>query len=442
MLHNDAGQPLYIFDRSRLEDAGSCPRRYFWGYAFLGLGIRELRAMPIWPLLTGSYTHEGIEMVMKGADARTAALAAVELYRGQVDPLLDSLDLGDRRELVMKEWAQQLDLVAALVYGWGLIGWPRYYMQYEAVDIEKEEEIGFLLTSGSEAVELRLLARADIIGRLKTSFTLSDTYVIHNLKTVSDPSKQWQQQWRYDQQTLTERLATENRLGKEIAGVVIEGLCKGRRDEYPKGSGFYQQNSPLIWAWADKVDGTALPGEARNFYGRYEWMCSEPHVFSNGRKCQGGKNHRLSGVVKARVQAEYPGGIFAWIDWLNANDHGLLEQQFISLPPIGRSEFEVERWKRQTLSAELRRQKEAASVNDCFLKGELDEGYTLLDWYFPMTTGHGNCIRPSECPYLKICWEASNPFDDAIWGPRVPNHPAEAELIQIAMGADESAQVK
>jgi hypothetical protein len=427
-LLNASGQPLYVMDRSRLEAAATCPRLYFWAYSFLSLGIREVRSLPAFSLTTGTYVHEGVERVMRGESAMAAAIGAYDEYRADIGPLLDSLDLGDRRELVYREFEQQLDLVMALVYGWALVGWPRYREHYEVVDIEKEEEIGFLV----DGTEIRLLTRADIIGKVRGT----EGYVIHNLKTVTDASQRWRESWRYDQQTLTERLATEERLGAEVIGTVIEGLCKGKKSEYPKESGFWQHGSPLIWAWADKADGSSLPGESRAFYASYEWTCGEAHVFSNGRKCQGGKQHRLSGVTKVRVQSEYPGGILAWIDFLNVNDHGVLEQQFISLPPLGRSEFEIERWKRQTLPAELKRQRDAEVVNNLFLQGKVDEAYRELDFRFPMHTGHGSCTNQfgRECDYLKVCWEASNVMDDSIWQPRVPNHPAESELIQISLG--------
>lgn len=421
-----------VFDRSRLEEAAKCPRAYYWNYCFLGLGIRKLRGMPEWALLTGTYVHEGVEWVLRGKSGMEAAQLARDGYYAEVAPLLAEL-LAEadpvRSELVQREFDQQLDLVVALVYGWSLIGLPRYQQLYEPIGIEVEETLAFSVG----AQELRMLTRSDIISRLRTSGQV----MLHNLKTVSTPDEKWRQQWPLDQQTLTERIATEDRLGEEVLGVVIEGLAKGSRSEYPKGGGFWQHGSPLVWAWADKPDGQQLPGEGQGFYSRYEWACDAPHLMGNGRKCAGGKNHRLGpGVYKARVAAIYPGGIPAWIDWLLANDRQVLEQQFLTLPAIGRSAYEIERWKRQVLPAELARQQAAERVNELFLQGDRQQAFEQLDYSFPQHTGHGNCIRPWQCGYYDICHAASDPFDDSVWAARVPNHPAEGELVQIAIGEE------
>src|SRR5580704_10567128 len=113
-FRNEAGEPLYLFDRSRLEAADKCGRLYYWLYAFLGLGIVKQRAMPEWALLTGTYTHAGIEAQLRGAGPREAATHAAKAYMDEVGPQLEALDLGDRKELTWREFSQQLDLVVAL----------------------------------------------------------------------------------------------------------------------------------------------------------------------------------------------------------------------------------------------------------------------------------------------------------------------------------------
>lgn len=422
-----ANAKTFYFDRSRLDTAAHCPREYYWQYAFLGLGIDKLRQLPVWDLLIGTYVHEGVESVLRGVDGKSAAKAAEAAYVQAIQPLLATIELGERHALTMMEFQQATDLVLALVYGWSLIGYPRYNAQYELVDIEREEELAFVVNGH----EITMLTRADIISKLRNS----DLHIIHNLKTVSNPDKKWAEQWQYDMQTLTERLATETRLGKEIIGVVIEGLAKGSKaqQEWPPGSGFRQHSQPLIWAWADKIDGQQLPGETRGFYGRYEWTCVDPHVLGNGRKCAGNKQHRLSNVNKQRVEESYPGGVFAWIDWLCSNDRSLLEQQFVSLQPIGRSPFEIERWKRQVLPAETLRQQNAEVVNELFLKGDKQAAHVMLDYTFPMLSQHANCWPfRRQCTYFDICWQGADPFDTDKWGPREPNHPAEiAALVHI-----------
>ena len=51
----------------------------------------------------------------------------------------------------------------------------------------------------------------------------------------------------------------------------------------------------------------------------------------------------------------------------------------------------------------------------------------MLDYYFPMSTGHGNCISPSECQFLGVCHGVADPDDRTLYQIRVPNHPRELE---------------
>jgi hypothetical protein len=268
---------------------------------------------------------------------------------------------------------------------------------------------------------------------------------------VSVADQTWRRQFRYDQQTLTEYLAVENRLGKQVVGVVIEGLLKGRRSEYPEDSGIWRHSSPLVYCWYRQGEPPMTPNE---FYARYVWTCKEPHDTGGKRskQCPGGVTHRLSGVHKEPVEAVYPGGIIAWIDHLMVTDPELVQQQFITLEPIIRSEWEVERWKRQVLPHEVEISHKAKLVHIHELPtggayqgnqvlataSEARAGFILdepnleyLDTLFPMVTGHGNCLRPSQCPYLDVCWGTADPGDGTRFKPRVPNHPKELELVKL-----------
>ena len=151
------------------------------------------------------------------------------------------------------------------------------------------------------------------------------------------------------------------------------------------------------------------------------------------RQCPGGRNHSLSGVYKESVEKVYPGGILAWIDYLVATDPEIVERQFVTLEPITRSDWEVERWKRQVLHRERDTYHQAQNINSVLTMPAVDGGTApaveLLDYWFPMKTHGGNCIRPGECPYLNICWGSADPDDQHKFQARVPNHPRELEVI-------------
>jgi len=420
-----------ITDRSRIETSDHCQRERFWRYEYRGRGIEPATGLPDWWYLTGQYCHEGIESILKGSEGlSSAAIQASQQYLHQIMPLLDAIEDTQLKSRLMDDLLEQCYLVRALVYAWGRVQYPKYQREYRPVDIEREESITF--TVGDDEVEL--LTRTDLLSEYLSA---PGHYVIHNFKSVSTADQKWRQQWRYDQQTLTEYIACENRLGKQVVGVIIEGLLKGKRSEYPEDSGIWRHSSPLVYCWYRAGEPPMTPD---TFDARYKWTCKEPHDIGAPKKdgtyrqCPGGRNHSLSGVYKEQVEKVYPGGILAWIDHLIATDLEIVERQFVTLEPITRSDWEVERWKRQVLHRELRVSDHAQSVNhavenknDCCELAAVE----YLDHYFPMRTSHGNCLRPSQCAYFGICWAVDDPDDPAKFKPRIPNHPAESTLWQI-----------
>jgi len=215
----------------------------------------------------------------------------------------------------------------------------------------------------------------------------------------------------------------------KVDGVIIEGLVKGNKNEWPKGSGFYQYNNMLIYAWVKDVTDVSLPGEQGGveYATSWDYTCTQPHIMGNGAKCVGNKNHTLGkGFRKRAVRDNYPGGVYGWIDYLVRNNMPVLESYFLSLPPITRDAYQVARWQRQTLIAEKVRQDMAAYVDGYFLDGNKQGAFEQLDFSFPMTTGW-NCMN---CMYNSICWGSSQPDDESTWRARVPNHPSELVKIE------------
>lgn len=432
---NAEGRKLYLFDRSRVECAAECPRKYYWLYAFLGVGILKARDLPpYWPFETGHFIHEGIEMVLKGINGREAAEKVGKEYFEKWSPLLTANDISpENSAMMMMELQQEVDLVMALVYGWSLVGYPRFQANYTVVDggIEQEEEISWLIDTDGEKAEVKLLTRTDILAQSL------DNKVTHlfNLKSVSDPNEKWRTGFQRDMQTLTESMAVEARLGLKVDGIIIEGLVKGKNAEYPKGSGFWQSGSKLTYAWVkESGTGAVLPGESsgKEYASSWDYTCSSPHVMGNNKQCPGGRNHTLSkgaGWRKLPVRDAFPGGVIGWLDHLLRTEPVTLESNFLQLPAISRDEYQVERWKRQKLSSEKSRQDAAARVDEAFLKGDLQSAGALLDFYFDMYEGW-QCF---DCSYQTLCWDGASPFSEGDWKPRIPNHVLEAELIQQSL---------
>lgn len=469
------------FDRSRVTCGQTCMRKRWLNYHYNGTGITRC-GFALAPQ-TGTQVHEGIDSVIIGHGVDDAVAGTLEGYRQVVDergPDLLQMD-PDTEAKWQVEIAEQYDLVEAIVRTWAAIEWPRAMEVYETLGVEREELCHFPMTVTTSydgpamkrpvlvdnPATVVLMARADWIVRRKSDGSI----FIVNFKTVADAGRSWREQWRYDMQTLSECLAVEERLCQcghdrewhdfgngycteppkpqsyandsfkaiesplkmcgctkfrsvKLGGVIIQGLLKGKRMEYPQGSGKYEHNSPLIRCWYRAGEPPMTEPE---FYplSRYEYDCVEPHKMGNGRSCSGGKHHRLSGVRKALVRDVYPGGIAAWIDWLAANDPEVLESQIVILDPILRSDWEIERWKRQTLRREVEIAAAAERINAMEDGPEKD---AAVDEAFPMHTGD-TCSNDygRTCSYADICWGSAqaDPLGSGLFQIREANHSTE-----------------
>jgi len=399
-----SGKPIFT-DRTRIETYETCPRKRWWLFEVGGRGLEPVRLVA-WPLLTGSLIHKGIEMVLKGTPLAPAIYHLQREYEDAVRDYLDAL-AEEARPTEAAEFRENLDLVEALVRGWIAVGLPRLLADYEILAVEQEGQATFLV----DGCEIALLTRSDLIVKRLTD----GVPLLVNFKSVADPSSNWREQWRYDVQTFSEVLAVEQQLGEKLGGVIVEGLVKGKRLDYPQGSGQWYFNSPLTHCWYRS--GEAELGTPE-WAPRYEWVCAEPH----GR-CPGGATHRLGkGFRKVRVSEAYPGGVEAWLAYLLGTDRELVEQQFLQLPPILRSDYDIDEWRTSALPREVEIHRAAALAD----AAEGVERLRLLRRSFPKHTAHGNCLRPSKCAAFELCWgtAAEEPLLSGFqW--RVPNHPAE-----------------
>jgi hypothetical protein len=401
--------PIIMSDRSRCADSEKCMRLRYWRYEHAGRGVQKAGEW-LDPLM-GTAVHEGIEDFLTGMSVNHSAPIALEVMHAarRAGPITVFRPNADFEA----DWTEALGMVELLVRGWIAARGAAILRDYEVVATEREFHVDFPI--GGRVV--RFLCRPDILLRRRADGNL----FIMNLKTASRVDQKWREKWRYDMQTFTEMLAVEAELGEPVSGTIMAGLVKGSRKDYPMGSGNYHWESPLLWPW--KREGGSV--NADEWFPRYEWHCVGAHKMGNGRQCPGDKDHKLSGVHKANVATDYPGGPAAWVAFLVENDMEFLENQFVELTPILRSPYEMETWKRQVLPRELR----IGEHREYLMGGvPLPEGGhdSLLDEWFPMSTSDGNCIWPSRCQMADVCWGTMDPDEpDSGFQPREANHPAE-----------------
>ena len=373
---------MRYLDRSRQVAWERCPRLRYWQYEHEAVGLEPQQTGLA--LFTGINIHQGMEQLLQGQDLEAVLAAVLPVYA--VPEVAESLSFGGYTGEPADIMLEQAALVEALLRAAAFVRIPMKIGELLATEREEAVE----LTEG-----LQLLARADAVYRHYDGLAY-----VHNFKTVSSPDDKWRQQWQMDTATISEVLAVETRLGERLGGVVIEGICKGRKAQHSKSSeyaGRTYHDSPLLWAWM-KPGEPPFPDEWTT---AYEWTGAD------------GRGHRLGkGWMKQPTYLKYPGGTKAWIEHLWATSPELLGEQFIMLPPILRSDADIEEWKRDSI---IREQRIAIAA----------EAENAME-RFPKHSSDGNCIWPQRCPVFELCWgtHSADP-EGSGWKQRTPNHPTE-----------------
>lgn len=418
---------IHYFDRSRTEIDHRCPRRLYWEYYYDGKGLVPVKLNQ--HLAFGGAVHEALACILSGCKDLDV-LPNMEYIKGAIGHATTCLraeftqSKGFQAESILEEgfdgsliqvtedqsWLldHYCDLLEGLVIGWCLVRPPLLLEQYRIVEVETEEQLDFIVDYTNQTV-LRFLSRPDAILERRTDGAL----VILSFKTVSQVNQMWLENFKTDQQTISEVLPVESRLGKEVAGVQVEGLVKGsQRTEWPYGSGHKHHSSPLVWGYMLEAGGIDLEWKAQ-----YEWIDET------------GKTRRLGkGWNRQRVAVSYQGGIPEWIGWLYQNEPELLRAQFVSPPLITRSAQELEEWQEQVRYREVEVHNALVQIAQADGRGSHVVEQALAQAFPKHTTG---CAYDpqfhSKCPCYQLCWgsEGNDPIGCGSFKYRTPNHPEE-----------------
>jgi hypothetical protein len=402
----------HYFDRSRMETDHKCPRKLYWEYYFDGKGLQPIRINQ--HLAFGSAVHSALADILMYGDIPPMSFVATAIYAAaatlrlqfiqakgfQAEPILEEgfdgqlIQVSDDQGWLIDHYC---DLLEGLVVGWCLVRLPALMQQYRVVQVETEEQLQL-------SPELMFLSRPDAIFERRTDEAL----VILSLKTVSQVNQMWLENFKTDQQTISEVLPVEARLGREVAGVQIEGLTNGAQAvDWPKGAGHKHHASPLIWGYLKEEGGLAEEWQAK-----WEW------------KDEAGNNRRLGrGFNRQRISERYPSGIPAWIAHLEQHEPELLRAQFPSPPLISRSANELEEWQTQVKYREI----EVANALVQIDGARVAKFEETLAQVFPKHTS--SCAYDAQfhnkCPCYELCWgvEGNDPIGSGRYQYRVSNHP-------------------
>lgn len=440
-------------DRSRVLTMQGCPRKRWFEYEIPTSGsVPGIRPTKLdMNLLTGSAFHMGIQILLNGYSADDAVQGALEGYEDWpgVWKLIreQGLILGENEDASYVAY-EQASLVEALIRGYALAVLPGLLERFIVVEVEREDVAQFEIPG----FRLNFGMRGDALLMEKDSL---DLYVL-SLKTAKEHGKRDEDSARHDMQGLSETATVDQRLQgwqkfyeetkdldippgeraipewffqrartgalPQVMGVKMEFALKGRRSEYPEGSGRWTFSNPLIRPWK-KADDLGRGGT--QYAVKYEF------------KDDMGGNHRL-GKGWTRINIWEDMGVKNWIEMLASESiQGFqpgyaLANQFVLPMEIYRNEHDMERWQRQIVAQEKRVAEGRELVLDHNIHPEVFEEY--LDEYFPMHTK--SCDWPTRCFYQDVCFGPDsylhNPISSGLYTVRTPNHKTELSyLVQL-----------
>jgi len=399
--------------RSRSEKFQHCARAGYWNYLYNGRGIVPVGASV--PLTTGIVVHEAVANIIQHWKAHDISISndmledlgvftALERYDALTKdrPYQKESGEGDYQEYV---WNEQRALSEALVRLFCRIILPMWRERYEVVMVEKE-------MSARLKGDIILESRIDSILKEKSD---GDIYIV-SLKTAASLDDRLIESYNRDLQGLTETIMAEKHLKQKIMGVLMCVLLKGRRYQRVRGSGKWEQYSPLIKGW-QRWDNT-------------EFSYAHSYEYSNP-STPSGKSRLGKGWGPFDVW-EKDFGVKGWIDMIMAGEiqpeEDILTRQVYCPAPFFRNSQEL----KSSLIQIMTQENQIAIANRGLDVSIANLGIReALDYRFVQTKK--SCDWPSRCEYQDVCYTDAvmeDPIGSGLYEWRVPHHDREREEIE------------
>ena len=390
----------FYTNRSQIVEAQRCPRKRWWSQFSLPApcqcgrkpscphclgtgtvtGIEPLRQRA--PLLLGRAVHRALDYLLQNGlgGLEEAVSLAHAMYEAELEGRGLDLKVSEEQAYVASE---QMALGEALVRLAALRVVPRLLDRYHVVWTERALEAPL-------AEGVTLWGRVDALLREKST---GDLYLL-SWKTKGGASldERATEDAQHDDQGLSETWLVEEwlegqrgDLPTQTSGVIMVWLLKGDRREQPKGSGQWQQSSPLIRAYRRFNDA----GEA-------EWAHSWYWEHNGSRHTLGKGWERLDAWTME-------GGVKGWIDRLATGTvqplaPSPLDTQFVVSSPYYRQPHDINDWVSQATGQEAEAGLLASS------------GHPM--WFFKQH--RHSCSYPSRCEFYDLCWSAPHKREDPL----------------------------
>lgn len=424
---------MILTDRSRhfrgLGGSDNCARKRYWGYEYMGTGIR-LRSVSL-PLATGTLVHSvlgdmialsGDGMVPSREKVREIITQHTAAYKKQCS---DKGFLGEDSEQVGYIIAEQSALIEGFTWGFYRTQFEWLLREFEVLRIEQEHEYplgcGCGLADGlgsfddhdsRECQGIGLMIRPDMELRHKASGRCQ----IWDWKTTGwDLDKN-----EYDQspQMTLQCLGAEKDLGEAVDSYWVCGLLKGKRDFFSKAEkdsgGVKKQGSVFCYAWYK-------PGMGQ--IEREEWS------FTSTKRS--GFSRIPIWEAHLRGKAEGMSNLEHWV--MEVLPEEIVREQFQILGPLQRPVH---------IEQELLNQVYGEALKWAEYK-KLGQPGEMLDSYAPQAWGSCfNYRRP--CEYLDLCRKTvfGEPLESGRFVRRMPHHEAELRELRLKGFAFEDAEAE
>lgn len=403
---------VFETDRSGILSWQKCPRDRFYSRHYNGTGIE--RTKKSLPLCFGASFHEGSENLLLNKGVESAVSRAL-LYLNLAFSV-EGVDLEEKQTAYAVE--EQKAIAEGLLRAWWIAKGERFLEDFEVLEVEKEGRAelasGLVLMFRPDALVRERLTGDLYIVSWKTASTFGQ-YTLNSIATdMQSMSEVWGVEEVYRCKSTGACACMIPNCGLKIEGVLYLFAVKGQRrlDDY---LGFKVQNTPLAYGWVRKGP---TPDEDEWAW-QYGWATEEMNE-KTGKLVQ---TKLGKGFRKVGVWDNYPGGVKAWVDALAANEivprHiSAFESIFPESLPVSRRADEIESWKRQVVSQELRVKQRALAV-------ELEPTEEVLDREFPQSTAR--CFDfNSKCSFFDICFNPAvkaDPIGSGLYQIRLANHP-------------------
>ena len=453
--------------RSRYETFQTCSRMGYLQYHWGGKGLQR-KGKNLY-LTTGSWTHKGLELILRwvkannrlpsetildsvvaevtkgyrkevfGVDSGRELSAGIQEGRG-----FDLIEEGEDWSGVgrpMEEWEkhklqlytfnEQSALTEAFLRVFCLKILPGWWQQYKVVTVEND--MAFPFESDLQRIEKWQVIQSATIDVVLQD-RISKDLMVGSFKTAGRYDNRQAKSNAHDTQGLSETWAFEEYLrsvgkgDKKVAGVLMLYFVKGQRKETKYGNGIWETNSPLIKGYRRiGPDGVEYA---------HSWWYPKPENESGSGYL--GKGWEKFNVWESTLGDDGVGGVKGWVRMLASGEvqpecGDILEACLRQPEPYYRRPEQVDSWLRQTKAEEGRNARKLVQLEglrmapgglrDEILPEVLEQA---LDELFPQN--RRACHYPGDCRMLPLCHgtpeERFNPLENG-YTVREPHHEAE-----------------